>query len=85
MNLYLLSQSFLDGYETYDSCVVAAMTEYEAVRISPSNDGPNEIKVTTFTDGWPGLDRLNEIEVKLLGEALTGTASGVICASFNAG
>ena len=36
MNIYLLSQSEVDGYDTYDSCVVAAENEEDARQIHPS-------------------------------------------------
>ncbi len=37
MNLYKLSQNINNGYDTYDSCIVAAETEEEAREIHPSS------------------------------------------------
>ncbi len=37
MNIYKLSQTVNDGYDTYDSCVVCAENEEKAKRIHPSN------------------------------------------------
>jgi hypothetical protein len=49
MNLYLLSQDVVCGYDTYDSCVVAAESEDEARKIHPSEF------VTHVTSGrWMG-------------------------------
>ena len=36
MNLYLISQSFTSGYDTYDSAVVAAESAQEARETNPS-------------------------------------------------
>lgn len=36
MNLYLISQIYADGYDTYDSAVVAAASEQEARETHPS-------------------------------------------------
>lgn len=71
MKLWLISQSVNDGYDTYDACVVAAETEEEARRVSPS----------PFIDAWAPL---KDIEVELLGDATEGH-SGLILGSFNAG
>lgn len=38
MNIYLLSQTENDGYDTYDSCVVIAENEEEAKTIHPANN-----------------------------------------------
>jgi len=35
MNLYLLTQTVNNNYDTFDSAVVAAETEKEALRIHP--------------------------------------------------
>lgn len=36
MNLYLLTQDTVRGYDTYDSCVVCAESEEEAQKIVPN-------------------------------------------------
>lgn len=48
-NLYLLSRKKRGGYGTYDSCVVVAASEEEALRIHP--DG--EQKLNTLSSTWP--------------------------------
>lgn len=73
MNLYLLSQDENRGYDTFDSCVVAAPDEEAAKRISPDCYGV----------AWPKNPAV--VRVELLGTAVDGTPTGVILASFNAG
>lgn len=73
MNLYLLSQNINTGYDTYDSCVVAAKNEDSARHISPSLHVEYD---------WTTPDYVN---VKLIGKAIFGTKEGVIISSFNAG
>lgn len=81
MNIYLLSQTDTDEYDTYDSCVVAAPSDNEAKDIHPSgNDARWEDK--HFLDWAKSPDR---VTVKLIGTAVVGTEYGVICASYNAG
>ena len=76
MNLYLL-QGTEDGYDTYDSCVVAAETEEIAKTIHPSGT----VHWSVYT--WAASPE--SVEVTLIGTAIEGTGRGVICASFNAG
>ena len=69
--LYLLTQTAVRGYDTYDSCVVCAPDREAARQITPANYG------------WPtDLERVVVIEIGNANEALQ---PGVICASFNAG
>lgn len=83
MKLYLLSIDYR-GYDTYDSCVVAAKNEEEARTIHPAED-------PTYPDwnpwkqssGWATSPQ--EVTVELIGTATRGTKKGVILASFNAG
>jgi len=99
MNLYLLSQNKVGGYDTYDSTVVAAKSPKDARQIHPSEF------VTHITDGkWMGTysggEKINEeyenemdswvkykdidcIKVEFLGPTIK--KRGVILASFNAG
>lgn len=39
MNLYKLTQSLNSGYDTYDSVIVAAENEHNAIRIHPRQEG----------------------------------------------
>ena len=70
MRLYLLSQDVNDGYDTFDSAVVAARNEDEA----------RKTKVGDYEE-WALPE---EVDVKLIGTATKGTEAGVIIASFNA-
>ena len=82
MNLYRISQDVNNGYDTYDSAVVAAKNEAAAKETHP-NGGR-----------WQGTDSgawctwaydLDDVKVELIGTAVPGTEPGVIVASFNAG
>jgi hypothetical protein len=74
MYIYLLTQSWVRGYDTYDSCVVYAESERAAQLMTPSE---------YCGSSWP--KDAHRVEVQLLGEALPGTKAGLILASFNAG
>ena len=77
MNLYLLTQDEVTGYDTYDSVVVAAESEEEAKGIHPC-----AILGWRSSGDWC---KIEDVQVELIGEAKKGTQSGVILASFNAG
>lgn len=94
MKLWLISQDQNNGYDTYDSAVVAAENEVLAKTIHPSgyyvwvqgkvhfkfSDGHTEL---AFSNNW--ASDLDAVKVEFLGEAKEGTEEGIICASFNAG
>lgn len=89
MKLFLLTQSKNNGYDTYDSAVVAAETEDAARLIHPSSRHDTEQKVLTRRQfmalkhyGW--AKDPNYVTVREIGTTETETP-GVICASFNAG
>lgn len=73
MKLWLISQNQESGYDTYDSAVVAALTEEDARKTHPGGRDYDWIR------------NLNLVTVELIGVALPGTEAGVVCASFNAG
>jgi hypothetical protein len=79
MNLYLLKQEINTGYDTYDSCVVAAESEEDARTIQPRelHFEPDD----NFSD-WASPEYITVI---LIGVAAESVKRGVICASFNAG
>lgn len=79
MNLYLISQSENDDYDTYDSVVVAAATEDAARQINPDGKDRWGYKYS----GW--CKSPDAVSVKLLGIAASDIQPGVILASFNAG
>lgn len=80
MKLWLISQSVNNGYDTYDSAVVAAETADEARHIHPNGEAWPKSKY--FYD-WAQTP--DQVEVRLIGEASPGTVTGLILASFNAG
>lgn len=82
MNLYLISQDVNNGYDTYDSAIVAASSEQAAKKIHPSGNGQRTTKKVRQYDSWAGLD---DVHCKFIGIAARGTKQGVILASFNAG
>lgn len=97
MKLWLIAQTQVSGYDTYDSAVVAAETEQLAKETHPSSykfwkngswwvrydDGDCEPIEWDYYDTW--AQSPNQVSARCLGEALPGTEAGVICASFNAG
>ena len=79
MNLYLISQEVNNGYDTYDSAVVAAVSEEAARSIHPGKkdwDGKAEQYGT-----WCAKEN---VSVRLIGTA-ADDVTGVIFAWFNAG
>lgn len=79
MNLYLISQHFNIGYDTYDSAVVVANTEEEARNMHPRGAAYDRM----YDDYvWASPEH---VVVKWLGIAAQFDAPEVVCASFNAG
>jgi len=84
MNLYLISQDVNDNYDTYDSAVVAAKSEGDARKISPSEfvthvkdgkwmwtySGGNNIgeEYETETSSWVRFCDIDCIKVEYLGK-----------------
>ena len=93
MNLYKLSQTVNNDYDTYDSCVVVAKTEQDAKLMHPadgsifpagrwSNSGLIPYYRThVFYFDWALPENVN---VTLIGTT-NSTEAEVIIASFNAG
>ena len=79
MNLYKLSQTENDDYDTYDSCIVAEVSEELAAKVHPDSRG----WVKRNFPVWASTP--NGVYVELIGTASPGTKPGVILASFNAG
>ncbi len=80
MNIYLLTQNEVGGWDTYDSVVVSAESEEEARLMHPSGDDKRWSKGWLE---WVTLDDIDKIDVKLIGAS--NVDKGVILASFNAG
>jgi hypothetical protein len=96
LNLYLISQSVNNNYDTYDSAVVAAASEEEARLIYPTNWGENNVlwngskwlwyikdgRVLDYSPNtWTTPDN---VSVEFLAAGYEGEA-GTVLASFNAG
>lgn len=79
MNLYLLTQTKVTGYDTYDSAVVAAGSLEEARGIHPN--GPNGWIAGKIFHDWPLSPE--DVSVLQIGTALDGTKASVILASYN--
>ena len=80
MNLYLLTQLRVLGYDTYDSVIVCAKNPKEAKQFHP--DG-NTLPSSSYSKSW--VDDPDQVDCKLIGEAARGVPPGVVLASFNAG
>jgi len=99
MNIYLVRQVLNNGYDTYDSMVVAAPSEEIARKIHPSpfvthysngkwmgtySGGPNIGKeYEQISSGWVSFNNIDKLSVTCVGA--TDKPTGVILASFNAG
>lgn len=96
MKLWLISQSENNGYDTYDSAVVAAETEEEARHTYPDNwdlgtkrwNGSKWLwhledgRVLDYSSGsWTSPDH---VQVQFLADGYDGPA-GTVLGSFNAG
>lgn len=79
MKLWLLTQSDNSGYDTYDSCIVAAKTEEEARDIHPGG----EVGWKYQRNSWAKSP--DTVKVELLGTARKGTEVGMILSSYRAG
>lgn len=80
MNIYKISQTENDDYDTYDSAIAYAETEEESRSIHP--DG------STNWDWYKQrlwVNSPDKVTVKKIGETNLEVKSGVILASFNAG
>lgn len=80
MNIYLISQTENDDYDTYDSAVVIAPDEETARNMYPGNGQPLEASCR-----YTWASSASNVKVTLVGTALPDAKQGVICASFNAG
>lgn len=81
MNLYRISQSINDDYDTFDSAVVVAESESDARKIHPGG---------RIYEPWAKLGGTwaitpEDVEVELIGTTEEFEAGTVIVASFNAG
>ena len=87
MNIYLISQTINNGYDTYDSAVVVAENEDDARTIHPNGNMKVEIwgEYNTSFLSWVTSHEMDHIKVQLIGKAFPTVGKGVVLASFNAG
>ena len=95
MNIYKLSQTINDYYETFDSCVVIAENEEEAIKIHPNGRQNWDTRGQVIEDSYCKYENfdinvwaeMEDIKVELIGIAdkSLDTEIKVVCASFNAG
>lgn len=88
MNLYLLTQRENTGYDTFDSIVVAAENEGDAVAISPYGDiygNPGKHSWSSWDHSSSWATKPDNVTCQLIGTAAPGITSGVVISSFNAG
>ena len=73
LKIYYCTQSQVNGYDTYDSCVVIAKDEESARNMNPGSWGSTWCRSP------------NDVQVELIGKAVPGQTEGVVISSFNAG
>ena len=97
MKLFRIWQEVNNGYDTYDSAIVAAESDEQARITSVCEymrlefDESEDSWMRTMDDGSKRKDdnwswaHPKHVQVEYIGEAKEGTEKGVILASFNAG
>jgi len=85
MKLYRISQTINDGYDTYDSAIVAALTDDQAKEIHPSSLYGTVELIDDDSNMGCWAYSVDQVKCEYIGEAVEGTLKGVILASFNAG
>jgi hypothetical protein len=96
MKLFLLQQVAVEGYDTYDSCVVVAENKEAAQKICPSGyyrwSESGNCWHFVYVDGTTKRSKREDwcepkdVRVDYIGEADPLLPAGhVVCASYNAG
>jgi|TARA_B110000902_G_scaffold240021_1_gene289189 hypothetical protein len=87
MNLYKISQSVNNDYNTYDSAIVAAPDEDKARVMHPNGHKSDRLDRRQLSSHVVGtwVRHSGDVTVELIGVAADGTQRSVICSSFNAG
>lgn len=91
MNLYLIKEKDIVGYDEYDSAVVVAADEETAKLVNLKCDDDGELN--RRSNGYKGHPVVNSPDycnwkspiIQFLGKADKALRTGVICASYNAG
>ncbi len=80
MNVYRVSQTINNGYDTYDSCIVFAESEEDARSNNLQFDDED------WQNDWVKESQKDKLEIELLWELIPGSErdTGVILSSFNA-
>jgi hypothetical protein len=82
--VYLLEQSKVSGYDTYDSAVAIAETKEAASQMHPrEEDNVRDDYWGSRNSTW--AEKPEDVTVTLLGAAQPGQSSRIVTASFNAG
>lgn len=84
LKLFLLTQNKNSGYDTYDSCIVAASTPEEAVKMQPDGGTIDDVSDGYKEYYWSWANP-EDIVCKFIGDAAVDFECGVVLASFNAG
>lgn len=90
MKLWLLTQDENDGYDTFDSCVVAAVDDKSAVDFHPQDQRDIDYGYWNGVSAWeneyhqPWANSPDGVIAKLLCDGYDGEP-GIIIASYNAG
>ena len=81
MNIYLVSQTDIEGYDSFDAFVCYAMCEEDAANTLPSSS----VRWDDNYKSWASSP--SKVTVKYLGTCTASNKSeaGVILASYNAG
>lgn len=96
MYLYRISQTKVDGFDTYSEAVVCAESPEAAKDVHPAGTWKSEFGIYLWGEeydpeedvryDWVQRDELDLIHVEYLGVADSSIAPGrVVCASFHAG
>jgi len=80
MNIYKLTRNDNWGHDDYDSIVVIAENERDAINIGTNGD---KIDWNERYTSWVSSPIL--LDVELIGTAKEGSVAGCVLASFNAG
>lgn len=83
LRLYRISQHENNGYDTYDSAIVAAKTEQEAREIHPADWRDNAWHWENNRGCW--VDSPEKVDVELIGTADWKIPKGVVLSSYRAG
>jgi len=84
LGLWILTQSHVRGYDSYDSAVVVSATEESAKDIHPRGGRLEDPRRFFGSGDWP--DDTKYITADYLGPVDSNLEDGdVVCASFNAG